>query len=40
MSQLNRVSFVSNDFLKKNTGIQMHVKLKGLKNKRGKEESE
>jgi hypothetical protein len=40
MSQLNRVSIVRNDFPKKDTGTQMYEKLKWLKDKKEKEESE
>jgi hypothetical protein len=40
MSQKNRVSIVRNDFPKKDTGIQMYVKLKGLKDKKGGKGSE
>jgi hypothetical protein len=39
MSQMNRVSIVRNDFPEKDTGIQMYVKLKGLKDKKGKKEA-
>jgi hypothetical protein len=36
---MNRVSIVRNDFPEKDTGIQIYVKLKGLKDKKGGKEA-